>query len=221
MNKPILHIDLDDTIAHYSQAYKEVIQSYLNQFTKQKNTWDKLIEDLKIYLYYYDSADTKNYDKINLYEKEISNYTSGLNQILIKIKELENHLNFSSKIDKNIYPDFTYPQSQKNFFLNLKPIEEAKEYIELLKGHFDIYFLTRPSYLNPLCYTEKRLWVEKHYGLDMCNKLIICPNKALIKGDFLVDDILWEDFEGIQIQYGTGEFTSWKIVYEKLINYDR
>ena len=107
-----------------------------------------------------------------------------------------------------------------DFFRNLKPLPGAIEAMNILQNSnkYELNILTRPSIHNPLCYTEKRVWIENHLGYDWCEKLIICPNKALLKGDYLVDDYLWEDFEGEQIQYGKGEFTSWSIVYDYLLS---
>ena len=42
--------------------------------------------------------------------------------------------------------------------------------------------------MNPLCYIEKRLWVEAHLGFDVVNRLIISAHKGLNKGHFLIDD---------------------------------
>jgi 5'(3')-deoxyribonucleotidase len=114
-------------------------------------------------------------------------------------------------------PKNKFPQSEYGFFLKIPPIINIKSWITSLSNHFDVWILTRPSYKNPLCYTEKRVWIEQHLGYEWCEKLIICPNKALVKGDFLVDDFLWEDFEGEQIQFGTDEFPTWNVVYDYLL----
>jgi 5'(3')-deoxyribonucleotidase len=113
-------------------------------------------------------------------------------------------------------PEIKYPQSQYGFYTSLKPIKGAIETLEYLDAWYDIYILTRPSYKNPLCYTEKRVWVEKHMGIDWCEKLILCPNKSLMKGDFLVDDYLWKDFEGKQLQFGTDDWPNWEVVKDYL-----
>ena len=114
-------------------------------------------------------------------------------------------------------PKNQYPQSEYGFFTNIPPKMGIKSYSNLLSEHFDVWILTRPSYKNPLCYTEKRVWVENHLGLEWCEKLIISPNKALIKGDYLVDDVLWEGFEGEQIQFGSKEFPTWTEVFSYLM----
>ena len=112
-----------------------------------------------------------------------------------------------------------HPQTAYGFFTNLKPMSGAIETYNWLSEHFDVWILTRPSYQNPLCYTEKRVWVENHFGLEMCKKLIICPDKSLLKGDFLIDDNS-HDFEGTEIKFGTDEYPNWEAVknyFEQLI----
>jgi 5'-nucleotidase len=119
-------------------------------------------------------------------------------------------------------PKNSFPQSNYGFFLNLKPIPMAIDSIKGLMNHFDVYILTAPSILNPLCYTEKRLWVEKHLGMEMVAKLIITPNKGLNKGEYLIDDNKsgcgQEKFEGELIHFGFGEFINWHNVLTYLIN---
>lgn len=113
----------------------------------------------------------------------------------------------------NKCPKQKYPQSQVNFFRKLKPLTGAIDAMRLLKekGH-DVWILTRPSVLNPLCYMEKRIWVEDNLGIEWCERLIICPDKSLVKGDFLIDDNQWPDFEGEQLLFGSPNFSNWKKV---------
>ncbi|MEY3450883.1 MAG: hypothetical protein RL711_708 [Bacteroidota bacterium] len=118
---------------------------------------------------------------------------------------------FSLKSDECYYPQSTY-----GFFRNLEPIEDAIESYKILEEHFDVYILTAPSVHNPLCYSEKREWVEKHLGFETCRKLIISPNKALLKGHYLIDDRVHNGFEGEHIHFGT-VFKKWKTVIKHLI----
>lgn len=116
-----------------------------------------------------------------------------------------------------------FPQSIKGFFENLKPIKGAIESVEILRNNedCDVYILTAPSTRNPLSYTEKRLWIENHFDYAFTEKLIICSNKGLLKGDFLIDDYNCgkgqETFEGELIQFGTGPYLTW----EHTMNYIR
>lgn len=122
---------------------------------------------------------------------------------------------------KQKQPEVVYPQSTKGFFFNLAPIEDAIDTVNELRQLFDVYILTAPSYKNPLCYTEKRLWVEKHFDLEFTKQLIICAHKNLLIGDFLVDDYLsgkgQENFAGKLIHFGSEEFPNWSAVKDSLL----
>jgi 5'-nucleotidase len=121
---------------------------------------------------------------------------------------------------KSEFPDIMYPQSNPNFFLNLRPIEGAIEGFMYLYSHktFDVYILTAPSVYNPLCYTEKRLWIEDNLGFEVAHKLILASNKALFKGQYLIDDMDrgkgQEGFNGQLIHFGSKQFETWNVVTE-------
>lgn len=108
-------------------------------------------------------------------------------------------------------PEQKYPQAEMDFFRKLKPIEGSINAMNKLYNStkYDLWILTRPSIHNPLCYTEKRLWVEDHLGIDFCKKLILSPDKNLINGDYLIDDQPWGDFPGEQILFGSEKFPTW------------
>lgn len=112
-------------------------------------------------------------------------------------------------------PSIRFPQAEYGFFANLEPIKDSIESVKALIATdiFDVYILTAPSVRNPLCYTEKRVWIEKYFGIDFCEKLIISPNKGLNKGDYLIDDNNTgkgqESFEGKLIHFGSETFPNW------------
>ena len=115
-------------------------------------------------------------------------------------------------------PEIAYPQSQHGFFTNLDPIEGGIDAAKWFLNHpaFDVYILTAPSTYNPLCYTEKRVWIEDYLGMEMVERLIINPNKGLNKGDYLIDDRIkgsgQESFEGTVIQFGSAQYPDWEAV---------
>jgi hypothetical protein len=125
------------------------------------------------------------------------------------------------KID---FPYIEFPQSIKGFWENLSPIVDGVETVKKLiaSSKYDPYILTAPSTRNPLSYTEKRIWIEKYFGYDFTKKLILCPNKGLIKGDILIDDNIngrgQENFEGLIIQFGSTEFPDWNSIHNMLFN---
>jgi 5'-nucleotidase len=130
---------------------------------------------------------------------------------------------FYNMREKN--PKQPYPQSVVHFFYDLPPIENAVKVIKWMFTikNFEIYFLTAPSVENPLCYTEKRLSLDKHLGKEIGSRMIISINKGLNIGDYLIDDCTegkgQDKFKGEIIQFGTKKFPNWNIVksyFEKL-----
>ena len=115
------------------------------------------------------------------------------------------------------------PQTTYGFYTSLEPIKDSIETFNWLFENFDVWILTRPSYQNPMCYTEKRVWVEKYFGLEVAKKLIICWDKGLLKGDFLIDDTinveskldLQTKFEGEFVHFGSEQMPDWKAVRAK------
>ena len=114
-------------------------------------------------------------------------------------------------------PSNTHPQSEHDFFRTLKPISMSLDALRFIKKQYkDVWILTRPNLLNPLSYTEKMLWVRDHLGQDWVDRLILCPDKSLLKGDLLIDDHPWPEFEGRQIQFGSAEYPDWLTVLDRL-----
>ena len=121
--------------------------------------------------------------------------------------------------DLEANPDQKYPQSQFGFFINLKPLPGAIDAVNKLKKDYEVWILTRPSIHNISCYSEKALWIKNHLGFEMQERTILCTNKSLVKGDYLIDDQTshgQSDFEGELIQFGTKEFPDWKSVLKFL-----
>lgn len=130
---------------------------------------------------------------------------------------------FAAAVKEN--PSIQYPQSVPGFFLALPPIADAVESVNWLRDRFDTYILTAPSTRNPHCYSEKRIWIEDHFGYEFTKRLIISPNKGLSKGDYLIDDHAdgrgQDQFEGKLILFGTDEFPDWKSVISFLDQDDK
>ena len=119
---------------------------------------------------------------------------------------------FNRELKRN--PARQYPQSREGFFLELQPLPDAISGVNHLQDlGYNMHFLTAPSYKNAHCYTEKRLWIEKHFGLDICKNLIIAQNKSLVMGDYLIDDRSegrkQNEFVGELIHFGSDQFPSW------------
>ena len=123
---------------------------------------------------------------------------------------------------KKLNPTMSFPQAEYGFYSGLIPIEGSIDAVKWLLNStfFDPFILTAPSVMNPMSYTEKRVWVERYLGMEMVEKLIISPNKSLLKGDYLIDDNTsgrgQEGFEGSIIQFGSTDFPHWQSVIDKL-----
>jgi len=49
-------------------------------------------------------------------------------------------------------------------FATTDPIPGGVEAYMKLRETYEVYFLSRPCYMNPSSYTDKRNWIAKHIG---------------------------------------------------------
>ena len=93
-----------------------------------------------------------------------------------------------------------YKEGFKHYFLDsrvwkqMKYVEGARKYITKLfnDGH-DIYFCTKTEMKNA---PKKESYLQRTFPfINIRKKLIICPDKTMIRGDILVDDCA-ENFGG-------------------------
>lgn len=117
---------------------------------------------------------------------------------------------------KESSPEIDFPQSESGFYANLLPLPDAINAFKWLckQEQLEVYILTAPSIYNPLCYSEKRLWVEQHFGFEHVHRLIISYHKNLLIGDYLIDDKGegrgQEFFGGELLQFGTSCLRDWR-----------
>ncbi|MEZ5471299.1 MAG: hypothetical protein R3E90_05915 [Marinicella sp.] len=142
--------------------------------------------------------------------------------VYIDMDDVLCHFESEKQSQLSKYPEIEFPQSKLGFFENLEPIDGAIDSVNKLieSNYFEPYILTAPSIYNPHCYTEKRLWVEKYFGFDFVDKLIICSNKGLLKGEVLIDDYTegrgQENFAGQLIHFGSERFPNWNTILSYL-----
>lgn len=120
---------------------------------------------------------------------------------------------------REIEPAQPFPQSQFGFWMDLKPIEGAINAINVLEEVFDVWILSKPSFDNLNSFSEKAYWVNKYFGPGMLRRLILCGNKSLLIGDYLIDDCVnahQREFQGKFIHFGTEEFPNWTKVVKYL-----
>lgn len=78
----------------------------------------------------------------------------------------------------------------KNFFMDLEPLPGGVEAVKEMAtmNNTDVFICTSPIKQYTHCPYEKYAWVEKHFGPDFLDKVILTRDKTLIAGDFLIDD---------------------------------
>lgn len=98
------------------------------------------------------------------------------------------------------------------FFLDLELMTNGYIALATLAQYYEIYFTSTAPWSNPDAWKEKRQWVENHFGKLAYKRLILTPNKGLLKGKYLIDDRTVngvDDFEGEHIHFGTDRFPDW------------
>jgi len=117
-------------------------------------------------------------------------------------------------------PGIKWPQCQMDFFRNLKPLPGAVEAFHELSEYYEMHVLTRPSVENLMCFTEKAVWVRDNLGKEVlsnlhlsCHKGFFCQNEKAI----LIDDTIWSDFKGRQIEFGSAVFPNWEFTLDFLL----
>ena len=77
----------------------------------------------------------------------------------------------------------------KNFIFSLDPAPGGIDAVHtMLSAGHDVRFCTSYLFEYEFCVMEKYAWIEKHFGNDFIEKLIITRDKTLVKGDLLIDD---------------------------------
>lgn len=92
---------------------------------------------------------------------------------------------------------------QKGFFRNLEVMPGAIKAIDELESipGIELYIATKITTKNLHSATEKYQWIEEHFPTLLKNMFITC-DKALLKGDFLIDDYhKWKTFQGNFIHF--------------------
>lgn len=108
---------------------------------------------------------------------------------------------------------------KEGFYKDLPPIPGAIDAFKRLCNKYEVYILTAPSWENPSCYIDKRLWVEKYLGDLAYKRLIISNDKSLFTGRAIIDDRTKygvTKFKGEHIQFGTSRFPDWETILEYL-----
>jgi 5'-nucleotidase len=94
-------------------------------------------------------------------------------------------------------------------------------------GKYDLFIATTAPWNNPSSFSDKRIWLEEHFGVIFKKKMFITHRKDLLIGDYLIDDRLAngaKDFKVELIHFGWNyetkswnEYKDWESVLNKLL----
>lgn len=134
------------------------------------------------------------------------------------------------KLDNTISVHFKKsPDEIEGVFRDLEPLKNAvTSVINLHKsGKYDLFIATTASWNNPSSFSDKRIWIEEHFGEIFKKKMFITHRKDLLIGDYLIDDRLAngaKNFKGELIHFGWdyenqswNEYKNWEYVLKKLL----
>ena len=122
------------------------------------------------------------------------------------------------------------PDHIAGIFRNPPPIEGAIEAVKKLaeSGKYELYIATSAPWGNPESLTDKRYWIENHFGELFHKRIVTTHQKNMLMGDYLIDDRKKNgagEFKGELLQYGLdwegdgapNEYPTWESILNKLL----
>ncbi len=106
-------------------------------------------------------------------------------------------------------------------FSLMDPMPHAVEAVQVLSEYYDIYILSTAPWNNPSAWSDKIVWLTKHFGDTFKKRVILTHCKNLCDGDFLVDDRAKNgasEFPGEWVQFGSERYPDWEEVTRYLIS---
>lgn len=97
-------------------------------------------------------------------------------------------------------------------FLDLPVIQDAIMGVDWLGAYYDVYFLSTPMECIPESWTDKKRWINQHFGHMASKRLILTHRKDLQKGFALIDDRKAngvDKFGGFHIHFGQPGCKNW------------
>lgn len=78
----------------------------------------------------------------------------------------------------------------KDFFLDLDPIPGALTAVKQMSNlkDTDVFICTSPIMKYDHCPYEKYAWVEKHFGREYLEKVVLTRDKTIVSAHLLIDD---------------------------------
>ena len=95
-------------------------------------------------------------------------------------------------------------------------------------GKYELYIATSAPWGNPESLTDKRYWIENHFGELFHKRIVTTHQKNMLMGDYLIDDRKKNgagEFKGELLQYGLdwegdgtpNEYPTWESILQKLL----
>ncbi|XP_032946683.1 5'(3')-deoxyribonucleotidase, mitochondrial isoform X2 [Rhinolophus ferrumequinum] len=78
----------------------------------------------------------------------------------------------------------------ENFFFDLEPLPGAVEAVKQMASleNTAVFICTSPIKKYKYCPYEKYAWVEKHFGPDFLEQVVLTRDKTVVSADLLIDD---------------------------------
>ncbi|XP_021561564.1 5'(3')-deoxyribonucleotidase, mitochondrial [Carlito syrichta] len=78
----------------------------------------------------------------------------------------------------------------ENFFYELEPLPGAVEAVKQMANlqNTEVFICTSPIKMFKYCPYEKYAWVEKHFGPDFLEQIVLTRDKTVVSADLLIDD---------------------------------
>lgn len=78
---------------------------------------------------------------------------------------------------------------RENFFRTMAVNENCQEVMERLNRKYEV-FIVSAAMEFPLSLSEKFHWIAEHFPFLTWKQLVFCGNKAVVHGDFMIDDLV-------------------------------
>ena len=123
----------------------------------------------------------------------------------------------------------SHPDHIQGLFRNAPPMPGAIEAVKKLheSGKYELFIATAAPWGNPMSASDKRFWIEDHFGNLFHKKMFITHRKDLLMGDYLIDDRLKNgagEFKGELLRFGysyeekkMNEYPTWESILNKLL----
>lgn len=92
----------------------------------------------------------------------------------------------------------------------MKPASSMHKAYEALLERYNVYIVVPALTNDHAAIAESQSWVEQYLSTPAWNHVICCNQKALLYGDYFIDDAPDDAFMGTTIAYGSDEFKTWE-----------